>query len=87
VYRYFENKRDILDGRAGRLLATAVAENAADSATNLAEDREQVEHFARAFWRLFDSDPSIRVLLGQADSVDPQLTARAVVALVVGRSR
>lgn len=80
VYRYFENKRDILDDilddLAGRLLSAATVENAPDAATTLAAYRGQVEHFAREFWRLFDTDPAVRMLLRNADGVDPELSAR-----------
>jgi AcrR family transcriptional regulator len=81
VYRYFENKRDILDqvidDLASRFLATAVLGNAPDAATTLAEYRAQVHHFATAFWGLSDTEPAIRMLLHQADSVDPELAERA----------
>lgn len=80
VYRYFENKRDILDDilddLAGRLLSAATVENAPDAATTPATYRRQVEHFAREFWRLYDTDPAVRMVLRHADGVDPELSAR-----------
>ena len=80
VYRYFENKRDILDhiidDLASRFLATAMLGNAPDAATTISEYRAQVERFAAAFWGLSDTEPAIRMLLHQADSVDPELAER-----------
>lgn len=80
VYRYFENKREILDevfdDLVSRLLATALSDKAPDAATTLEQYRAQVRHFATAFWELFDSDPAVRMLLRQAESVDPEMSAR-----------
>src|SRR4051794_5066558 len=55
-YRYFQNKRDILDHvmtrLVDRLLAELTADNAPDAATTLEAYRAQTEHIAAAVTRV-----------------------------------
>jgi AcrR family transcriptional regulator len=82
-YRYFENKRDILDHvvvQVTERIADAVAaENAPDVATTLDEYRAQVRRIVRALEEALDEDPRVaRVLLVEAVGIDPELDARLV---------
>lgn len=78
-YRYFENKRDIIDhvlrDVITRIIAATGAENAPEAATTLREYREQCERIAEAVVGLIVEDPRVfRILLVEATSVDPALT-------------
>lgn len=80
-YRYFDNKRDILDNvitdLIERLLGALAAENAPDAATTLDEYRAQVQTVATALTGVFAEDPRIpRLILLEATSIDPELTER-----------
>lgn len=80
-YRYFDNKRDILDhvitDLINRMLAALAAENAPDAATTLDEYRKQVHAIAEALTRVFAEDPRIpRLILLEATSIDAELTER-----------
>ena len=80
-YRYFENKRDILDhviaATVARALDALVAENAPEAATTLPEYRAQVERIVAALDALLRDDPRVmRLLLLQAPGVDGALEAR-----------
>ena len=80
-YRYFENKRDIVDHVITHLLERVVsalaAENAPDAPATLAAYREQTERIATALLSIMDEDPRIaRLLLFQAPAIDAELEAR-----------
>lgn len=80
-YRYFENKRDIIehviDDLVGRVIGALVTENAPDAANTLDEYRAQVERIADALPRIFFDDPRVpRLLLFEATGVDADLTQR-----------
>ena len=80
-YRYFTNKRDILDHVVTqlieRLLAALTDENAPDAATTLDSYREQSQRIARAITKIFEDDPRAgRMLLLEATSIDGDLTDR-----------
>ena len=80
-YRYFANKRDILDhvitDLIQRILTALAAENAPEAATTLAEYRAQVQRIAEALTGIFAADPRIpRVLLFEATGIDRELTER-----------
>ena len=80
-YRYFENKRDILehvvDEVVGRLLDILGTENGPEAATTLEEYRAQSLRIALAFGELLDADPRVsRLLLFEATSIDRDLTER-----------
>src|SRR3954469_19056225 len=80
-YRYFENKRDILehvvDEVVARLLDMLGTENAPDAATTLEEYRAQALRIGVGFGALLDADPRVsRLLLFEATSIDAELTER-----------
>jgi AcrR family transcriptional regulator len=82
-YRYFENKRDILDhvmtGLIERTMSALAADNAPDAATSLEEYRAQTERIAEALTRILDEDPRVlRMLLLEATSIDAELTERVL---------
>ena len=80
-YRYFENKRDILDHvvtrLVDRLLGALSADNAPDAATTLEDYRAQTARIATALTQIFQDDPrAARILLLEATSIDGELTDR-----------
>ena len=80
-YRYFQNKRDILDHvvtqSIERLLDALTQDNAPDAATTLDSYREQTERIAREITKIFQDDPrAARMLLLEATSIDAELTDR-----------
>jgi AcrR family transcriptional regulator len=82
-YRYFENKRDILDhvmtGLIERTMATLAADNAPDAAATLEEYRAQTERIAESLTRILEEDPRVlRMLLLESTSIDPELTERVL---------
>ena len=82
-YRYFENKRDILEhvmaGLIARFLAVLDAENAPDAASTLEEYRAQAERIAEALTEIVEDEPrAARMLLFEATSVDDELTERVL---------
>jgi AcrR family transcriptional regulator len=82
-YRYFRNKRDILehvvDSLVARLEAALSAENAPDVPTTLDEYRRQAERIGDAIGEIFAADPrAARMLLFESTSIDPELTDRVL---------
>jgi AcrR family transcriptional regulator len=82
-YRYFRNKRDILehvvDELVARLESALSAENAPDVPTTLEEYREQAERIGEAIGEIFEADPrAARMLLFEATSIDAELTDRVL---------
>jgi AcrR family transcriptional regulator len=82
-YRYFKNKRDILnhvvDDLVAHLTSALAAENAPGVPTNLEEYREQAHRIADAVGAIFEADPRIaRMLLFESTSIDPELTDRVL---------
>ena len=82
-YRYFQNKRDILDhvmsALIERTMEALTADNAPDAATTLEEYRAQTERIAEALTRILEEDPRVlRMLLFEATSIDPELTERVL---------
>ncbi|MGV9746053.1 TetR/AcrR family transcriptional regulator [Rhodococcus zopfii] len=80
-YRYFENKRDIIehviDDLVGKIIGALAMENAPDAANSLDEYRAQVARIAEALPRIFFDDPRVpRLLLFEATGVDADLTQR-----------
>lgn len=80
-YRYFANKRDIInhviDGLIARIVDTVATDNAPAAAETLEEYRAQVERIGDALTGIFYEDPRIpQLLLLQAPGVDAELTAR-----------
>lgn len=80
-YRYFENKRDIIDhvidDLAARIIEALGTENAPDAATSLADYRRQLDRIGVALHRIFLEDRRVaQLLLFQATGIDPELTMR-----------
>lgn len=90
-YRYFQNKRDIIDhvvnDVVGGIVAAMSAENAPMAANTLEEYRSQVARIADALIKLLSEDPRIpRVLLFEATTVDDDLRHRMMDVLDVTTS-
>jgi len=82
-YRYFQNKRDILEqvinDVAARIMGALSEENAPDAATNLADYREQVARISRRLTAILSENPATgRLLLLEATSIDPEMTERVL---------
>lgn len=80
-YRYFTNKRDIIDhvidDLAARIIETLGTENAPDAAESLQEYREQLDRIGDALNRIFLADRRVaQLLLFQATGIDAELTMR-----------
>ncbi|WP_460695876.1 TetR/AcrR family transcriptional regulator [Nocardia thraciensis] len=80
-YRYFANKRDIIDhvidDLAARIIDSLGTDNAPDAATSLAEYRAQLERIGAALNRIFLEDRRVsQLLLFQATGIDSELTLR-----------
>lgn len=80
-YRYFQNKRDILDHvvtqAIERLLGALTQDNAPDAASTLESYREQTKRIAHEITKIFQDDPrAARMLLLEATSIDTELTDR-----------
>jgi AcrR family transcriptional regulator len=80
-YRYFQNKRDILDHVVAnlieRLLSALTEENAPDAATTLESYQEQTQRIALVVTEIFQDDPrAAQMLLFEATSIDVELTDR-----------
>lgn len=82
-YRYFENKRDILEqvinDVMARIMGTLTEENAPGAATTLEAYREQIARIARRLTDILTENPAMgRLLLLEATSIDPQMTERVL---------
>ncbi|MGX1812230.1 TetR/AcrR family transcriptional regulator [Nocardia sp. NPDC055321] len=80
-YRYFANKRDIIDhvidDLAARIVASLGLENAPDAAESLEEYRVQLERIGGALNDIFLEDRRVaQLLLFQATGIDIELTTR-----------
>ncbi|WP_067813877.1 TetR/AcrR family transcriptional regulator [Nocardia inohanensis] len=80
-YRYFTNKRDIIDhvidDLAARIIEALGTENAPDAAESLQEYREQLNRIGDALNRIFLEDRRVaQLLFFQATGIDAELTAR-----------
>ncbi|MFI5775993.1 TetR/AcrR family transcriptional regulator [Nocardia sp. NPDC051570] len=80
-YRYFANKRDIIDhvidDLIARIIGSLSTDNAPDAATSLAEYRNQVERIGEALNKIFLEDGRVaQLLLFQATGIDAELTER-----------
>jgi AcrR family transcriptional regulator len=84
VYRYFENKRDVvahvirlLIERIGRI----VVDEEPEASNSLAEYREQTERIGGRLIDLFAEDPALaRLFVHEAMAVDEELTAQVYAA-------
>ncbi|MBF6416853.1 TetR/AcrR family transcriptional regulator [Nocardia cyriacigeorgica] len=80
-YRYFSNKRDIIDhvidDLAARIIEALGTENAPDAATSLDEYREQIDRIGTALTRILVEDRRVaQLLLFHATGIDDELTER-----------
>lgn len=80
-YRYFENKRDIVDhvitDIVGRVITALAAENAPDAVDTLDDYREQVARIGESLWSVFGADPRVaRFLLLEAAGIDAEMRER-----------
>ena len=81
-YRYFKNKRDILDQVVDygveRMIA-ALGEATAELPTNLGEFRAQLRGIGERLFALLDAEPGLgQVVLLEATSVDHEMTQRVL---------
>lgn len=82
-YRYFENKRDIVDhvvtATIERIVGALTAENAPGAVDTLVGYRAQSARIAEALADIITSDPRVpRMLLIEAPGVDPELANRVL---------
>lgn len=82
-YRYFENKRDIVDhvitDIVERVVAALAAENAPDAVDTIEDYREQVARIGESLWAVFGSDPRVaRFLLLEAAGIDANMRERVL---------
>lgn len=82
-YRYFENKRDILEqvitDVMARIMGALAEENAPGAATSLADYREQIGRISRRLTGILSENPAMgRLLLLEATSIDADMTERVL---------
>nr|WP_033243086.1 TetR/AcrR family transcriptional regulator [Nocardia carnea] len=80
-YRYFSNKRDIIDhvidDLAARIVEALGTENAPDAASTLGEYRQQIERIGDALTGILLADRRVaQLLLFHAPGIDDELTRR-----------
>ena len=80
-YRYFENKRDIvdhvIDDLVGRITGALTAENAPDAVSTLDAYRAQSARIGESLARIFGEDPRVaRLLLFEAPGIDRAMAER-----------
>jgi AcrR family transcriptional regulator len=81
-YRYFKNKRDILDAVVDYGVERIVAEMELETetpASTLAEFADQLRHIGERLFRLLDAEPGLgQIVLLEATSIDEEMTARVL---------
>jgi AcrR family transcriptional regulator len=81
-YRYFKNKRDILDAVVDYGVERIVSElelETAEPATTLDDFRDQLRHIGERLFALLDTDPGLgSVVLLEATSIDEEMTQRVL---------
>jgi AcrR family transcriptional regulator len=79
-YRYFKNKRDILDQVVDygvERIVSALELETAQPATTLDEFRDQIRHMGERLFALLDEDPGLGgIVLLEATSIDEEMTQR-----------
>jgi AcrR family transcriptional regulator len=80
-YRYFQNKRDIVDhvitDLVGRVVESLAAENAPEAVSTLTGYRAQTTRIGDALARIFGADPRVaRFLLLEAAGIDAEMRDR-----------
>jgi AcrR family transcriptional regulator len=82
-YRYFENKRDIvdhvIDDLVTRIVTALTEENAPDAVSTLDDYRAQSERIGDALGRILGEDPRVpRLLLFEAAGIDKAMADRVL---------
>jgi AcrR family transcriptional regulator len=81
-YRYFKNKRDILDAVVDYGVERMVSELELETATpptTLDEFKEQLRHIGERLFALLDAEPALgQIVLLEATSIDEEMTARVL---------
>jgi AcrR family transcriptional regulator len=81
-YRYFKNKRDILDQVVDygvERIVSALELETAEPARTLDEFRDQLRHIGERLFALLDEDPGLgSVVLLEATSIDEEMTQRVL---------
>ncbi len=81
-YRYFKNKRDILEQVVEygvEQIVEVLRREAATPATTLDQFREQLRHIGERLFSLLEADPGLgQVVLLEATSIDHELTQRVL---------
>src|SRR5581483_4106408 len=81
-YRYFKNKRDILDAVVDYGVQRIVSElelETASPARTLDEFAEQLRNIGERLFALLDSDPGLgQIVMLEATSIDEEMTARVL---------
>ncbi|WP_370943810.1 TetR/AcrR family transcriptional regulator [Amycolatopsis sp. cg5] len=90
-YRYFENKRDIVDhvveDLIGRIAAVLTKENAPDAVTNLEDYRAQSARIGESLARVFGEDPRVpRLLMFEAPGIDKAMAERVLDLFELGNA-
>ena len=79
-YRYFENKRDIVehvvDDAVTRIVEALGADNAPDVAADLEEYRAQAERIGDALGEIVVADPRLPRMILEAPGIDPEMSAK-----------
>jgi len=88
-YRYFENKRDIVehvvDDVVDRITSALGADNAPDAVTTLEDYRAQTERIGDALGRILIEDPRLPRMLLEAPGIDPEMSAKVLGFLDLAR--
>jgi AcrR family transcriptional regulator len=81
-YRYFKNKRDILDQVVDygvEQIVAALELETAQPAKTLDEFRDQIRHIGERLFSMLDADPGLgQVILLEATSIDEEMTQRVL---------
>jgi AcrR family transcriptional regulator len=81
-YRYFKNKRDILDqviDYGVERIMSALELETAEPARTLAEFGDQLRHICERLFALLDADPGVgQVVMMEAVSIDEEMTQRVL---------
>ena len=81
-YRYFANKRDIVehvvDDVVARIIESLNAENAPEAVDTIGDYRAQVERIGEALGRILTEDPRLPRMVLEAPGIDPQMSAKVM---------
>jgi AcrR family transcriptional regulator len=81
-YRYFENKRDIVehvvDEAAAKILTALSADNAPEAANTLADYQAQSERIGEALGDILINDPRLPRMILEAPGIDPEMSNKVM---------